>query len=559
MFSVTERIRQVNQPRGGYVPLKKFIEKNYIDDKIVQDLDLSVYESIQGMAVDYLTRLMLGIPKHIIFEVALKGAEKVNQLEKAEKLFSKISGLDTDSIISVCYLVCYDADFRKNEGFHFFPMGIATNEAMINNIAIMVERSLLFFKKNGSVIRSGFTFPGAYNDVISSGDGDFLTKDTLWDFKAIKKRPDKNHTLQILVYYIMGIHSSYPEFKDIKKIGIYNPKLNTSYEIYLSDIADDVFQAVSKNVIGYCTPSDSKFWREAYGTSESIKVEIENIIANQRVETAFDPEKYEDGIYDITANDYWSFCRSRTGGFRPKYSDVVAIKFIKNSGYKMFVAITKKGELRLLNKGSRRVLDKSLQYYFEKLPEYSNAVLSIFSKYWEELYRISKVMHSVVFDEKELMNYLSQKKCMHLFSEYYVDGLSKFTGRVHGCIVDIDFRNHIYVDPISGSLTFYHSLSKDDKRLIYDDIRSLIAKHRPGMFLAFMRVLSVGKDSLCLTKKSIDLVKMSGDIIKAIESKENFDDEYMYKKSRIMGQLQSIYDEKLINVWYDEFLYLKNT
>ncbi len=32
-----------------------------------------------------------------------------------------------------------------------------------------------------------------------------------------------------------------------------------------------------------------------------------------------------------------------------------------------------------------------------------------------------------------------------------------FSGRIHGCIVDIDFYNHIMVNPIDGSLTFYYS------------------------------------------------------------------------------------------------------
>ena len=42
--------------------------------------------------------------------------------------------------------------------------------------------------------------PGGYTDKITSGDGDFLTVDTLWDFKVLKANIKSQHTLQLLVY-----------------------------------------------------------------------------------------------------------------------------------------------------------------------------------------------------------------------------------------------------------------------------------------------------------------------------------------------------------------------
>ena len=46
---------------------------------------------------------------------------------------------------------------------------------------------------------SGITFEGGYSSVIVSGDADFITKDTLWDFKVSKNSPTSKQTLQLLI------------------------------------------------------------------------------------------------------------------------------------------------------------------------------------------------------------------------------------------------------------------------------------------------------------------------------------------------------------------------
>ena len=48
----------------------------------------------------------------------------------------------------------------------------------------MVERSLKFVEEYGPIILEGFTFEGGYTDIVQAGDGDFITEDTLWDFKV---------------------------------------------------------------------------------------------------------------------------------------------------------------------------------------------------------------------------------------------------------------------------------------------------------------------------------------------------------------------------------------
>ena len=53
------------------------------------------------------------------------------------------------------------------------------------------------------------------------------------------------------MYYIMGCHSIHKEFQDIKKLGIFNPRLNKIYLLEIANISDEVIQEVSSEVIGY--------------------------------------------------------------------------------------------------------------------------------------------------------------------------------------------------------------------------------------------------------------------------------------------------------------------
>ena len=52
-------------------------------------------------------------------------------------------------------------------------------------------------------------------------------------------------------YYIMGCHSIHPEFKEIEKLGIFNPRKNKVYIASISSIDSETIEEVSRDVIGY--------------------------------------------------------------------------------------------------------------------------------------------------------------------------------------------------------------------------------------------------------------------------------------------------------------------
>ena len=208
MVSVTQRIKQIKQPRGGYLPVKTFTVTT-LDDGQVLNPEESIAASLVGTAVDYLSRFMDGTSVEEAFEIS-SGPLAYRPVER-----------------------------------------IVPDQATIANIRIMVERSLSFFKAFGSVTTDGFTMEGAYTATITTGDGDFLTKDTLWDFKVTTSKPNKDHTLQLLIYYLMGRRSIHPEFQTIENLGIFNPRQNTIYQLPISKISDEVIKEVETSVIGY--------------------------------------------------------------------------------------------------------------------------------------------------------------------------------------------------------------------------------------------------------------------------------------------------------------------
>lgn len=285
MASVTQRIKQIKQPHGGYLKPSEFEKEEFIDNEILKEEN--IHSSLVGLAVDYLTRLMLDTPVEEAFKISILGARLIGEERNAQKLLQEIKGVDNNSIYNACKLVGYDVCFRAG------PMGyrevddIEADTDTINNIKIMVKRSILFFNKYGPITKDGFTFEGGYTRIIDTGDGDFLTSDTLWDFKVSKNSPTSAHTLQLLIYYIMGMHSVHNEFKSIKKLGIFNPRMNCVYLKSISDIPSEILDEVSTEIIGYKENSNN-----GYTPSNTTKSEDKDLLSMTEIMRALSCSRY---------------------------------------------------------------------------------------------------------------------------------------------------------------------------------------------------------------------------------------------------------------------------
>lgn len=249
MFTVTQRAKQYKQPRGGFVNPKQFALIHHEDGIVLNPENISA--GIVGTVVDYLTRFLSGAQKEDAFDVPISGAMRVKDFDHCYQLLESVEGLDDASIFAACQLVGYDVALRAGVMYYKPVDEIRPDADTIENIRTMVNRSLTFWKQYGPIVMDGFTFEGGYTGIISSGDGDYLTADTLWDFKVLSSAPKGIHTLQLLIYYLMGVHSVHPEFQKIRRLGMFNPRLNNVYLLDIDRIPPEVIQTVSNDVIGY--------------------------------------------------------------------------------------------------------------------------------------------------------------------------------------------------------------------------------------------------------------------------------------------------------------------
>lgn len=259
MSSVTGRIKEIKQPYGGYVKPSQFAIYKMDDGHVLYEKE-SVKAGIVGLAVDYLTRYAMGADRFDAFKISCIGATMAEELGRkgaiyhAADLLLGMKGINKKTIINACKLASYDVWYRN-------PYAAITakrpsipkpNRATIKNIKIMLQRSRRFWDSYGPIVADGFSFePYGYTQTVHAGDGDFLTADTLWDFKVSKYRPTSKHTLQLLMYWIMGQHSGQAVFRPIHKLGIFNPRLNEVYLLDINQIPGEVIAEVESNVICY--------------------------------------------------------------------------------------------------------------------------------------------------------------------------------------------------------------------------------------------------------------------------------------------------------------------
>ena len=205
-----------------------------------------------GLAVDYLTRFRVTGNVEEAFDIPILGAKILFHNYGMHKEYlhclKLLESVKAGDISSAVQLTAYDDVYRA--GIIDLPT-LLPDEATIENIKIMVNRGVSFLKRF-SEVKTGLTFEGGYTDIVVNGDCDYLTDNSLIDFKVLRGNVTKNHTLQILMYYLMGLHSIHSsEFQKVKWLAIFNPRKNVVYYINVRIISEAVINEVSREVIGY--------------------------------------------------------------------------------------------------------------------------------------------------------------------------------------------------------------------------------------------------------------------------------------------------------------------
>ena len=225
-------------------------------------------------------------------------------------------------------------------------------------------------------------------------------------------------------------------------------------------------------------------------------------------------EDYKDGIYEITKEDYENFYRGVGEGltFNRQYEKLF---MIKREGAYMFLMQTPKGSMLILNGGSiKRAGNHSLEYFYDNLVKYSISVSLFLSKFDAYQKQVSSELKKIGAD-----------------------------GTIHGSIVDIDFYNHLYLNPLDGSVTPYFAYSMVDK-YVYDNLPSLLKYQCPKIYQNYQRLIE--------QKDVIDNALVVRDSNLPVSKHKTYvGSTEMYKVSRILKGLQFTTKYNIVRLWND--------
>lgn len=222
--------------------------------------------------------------------------------------------------------------------------------------------------------------------------------------------------------------------------------------------------------------------------------------------------RFKDGIYRISRQQYIAFCRSRFISMEFN-RDIGELFLIKKARLHMFFCTSpKSGQLYLLDGGRINTANHNLSYYFENMDRYAELVKRGFAPYEEALESLS-------------------------------DNVRKFGGwgTIHGCIVDIDFCTHIFLNPFDGTATPYYALDTQEC-VAYEDIEMLLTERCPQLLPAYNDSLA-NRNSILQCQGAIGA---SGIKRSAVSTGAK-----IYSVSRKMSKVRYLFTSDVIRFWSD--------
>lgn len=225
---------------------------------------------------------------------------------------------------------------------------------------------------------------------------------------------------------------------------------------------------------------------------------------------------YADGIFEITGKQYNDFYRGKNISMTFQ-REVNVLYMLKKNGYYCFIHKSRGGSLTILNGGSMKKLNvKDVQYYYDNM----DAMISTI--------------------KKPLDKFTSFQKCI-------ADMIKRIggTGEIHGSIIDIDFYNHIYVNPVDLSVTGYWA-SDIINKIVYPSIPALLEKECPAIFGEYVKLLEGNKENPFALKQQTNITVLP----------QVYLDTDIYRTSREIKKMQKL-SSNILSSWYEDTLHKK--
>lgn len=221
------------------------------------------------------------------------------------------------------------------------------------------------------------------------------------------------------------------------------------------------------------------------------------------------------GIYEISRDDYFTF--NRGIGLSMDFNKIDGkLIMLKKNGIYCFLYKNSKDKLYILNGGAVRVLEnQDVNYYYNTMDILSMAINKAMENYNNALKDISKYIKSI-----------------------------GGSGRIHGCIIDIDWFNHIYLNPYDGKVSYYYATSIVDK-YVYNSLKNLLTHHNEKLLEVYENKKS--------SEKEMNII-LSNNQIRNIAITEFVPDTFMYSPSRQMLTIQYLTELNVIRFWNDEII-----
>lgn len=219
---------------------------------------------------------------------------------------------------------------------------------------------------------------------------------------------------------------------------------------------------------------------------------------------------YKDGIYTITKNEYNDFYRGKN--IMMDYNRDGEIYMLKKNGYYCFIKPSTRG-LSILNGGALKTLNiKDINYYYENMD------------------------NQIMLNKEPLEKYTK-------YQEHIADQVKKIggLGTIHGSIIDIDFFNHIYVNPFDGTVSGYYAYDIIEK-FIFANIPSLLKAKCPSLYQNYKRLLGNDKSNALIVKGQSTEITLKPTYYPSTD---------IYKASREIKKMQRL-NNGILTVWHDD-------
>ncbi|MEA4889696.1 MAG: metallophosphoesterase [Clostridiaceae bacterium] len=241
---------------------------------------------------------------------------------------------------------------------------------------------------------------------------------------------------------------------------------------------------------------------------------------------------FEDGCYEITTDQYCDFYKYNGD---PLSGDSIInnvlrnggrFLMIKHTGFYGFFTQNKLMEISICVGGKTRKIPrvKSVSY----LMKYFDAMVS---EYLTALLPFRKAQEQISVEVQSL-------------------GLS---GRIHGCIVDVDFYHHIMLNPLDGTMTYYYSpifgmlqpYKTFAKLLEHIDADYLLDGQKKD---AQDKYKLMAMADCMLSKESFPTSSEVGEMV-TIDIKDS-----IYSLSSRINQLQRLFTSRILRDWNDDLI-----